>query len=207
MMRPKGIATDDSGNIYVSSLHKLQKFTSTGELIKCVGRKGGKEGEFDDPHGLTLRDNLVYVCDINNHRIQVFDLDLNFVRSIGSHGSGRGEFILPFDVKFDAAGNMYVAECGNKRVQVMDSSGRFIQEFGRGKLREPSSLLIADKYVYVSDYSGNCIVVYETSGQYVTSFGRCGQNVGEFLSPFCITSCVDGFIHVCDWHNGRVQIF
>ena len=43
---------------------KLQKFTSTGELIKCVGRKGGKEGEFDDPHGLTLRDNLVYVCDL-----------------------------------------------------------------------------------------------------------------------------------------------
>ena len=54
---------------YVSSEHKLQKFTSTGELIKCVGRKGGKEGEFDDPRGLALRDNLVYVCDHNNHRI------------------------------------------------------------------------------------------------------------------------------------------
>ena len=80
----------------------------------------------------------------------------------------------------------------------MDSSGRFIREFGRGKLRGPSGLLIADKYVYVSDFSGNCIVVYETSGQYVTSFGRPGQNEGEFRRPFCITSCVDGFIHVCD---------
>ena len=207
MMRPKGIATDDSGNIYVSSDHKLQKFTSTGELIKCVGRKGGKEGEFDDPRGLTLRDNLVYVCDRNNHRIQVFDLDLNFVRSIGSHGSGRGEFDQPSDVKFDTAGNMYVAEWGNERVQVMDSSGRFIREFGRGKLSGPSGLLIADKYVYVSDFSGSCIVVYETSGQYVTSFGGPGQNEGEFQYPFCITSCVDGFIHVCDYVNGRVQIF
>ena len=89
MIGPKDVATDDSGNIYVSSDHKLQKFTSTGELIKCVGREGGKEGEFDDPRGLTLRDNLVYVCDCDNHRIQVFDLDLNFVRSIGSRGSGR----------------------------------------------------------------------------------------------------------------------
>ena len=51
------------------------------------------------------------------------------------------------------------------RVQVMDSSGRFIREIGRIRL---SGLLIADKYVYVSDYIGQCIVVYETSGQYVT---------------------------------------
>ena len=207
MIRPAGIATDDSSNIYVSSWHKLQKFTSTGELIKCVGREGGKEGEFIVPRGLTLRDNLVYVCDRNNNRIQVFDLDLNFVRSIGSCGSGRGEFDQPYDVKFDTAGNMYVAECGNERVQVMDSSGRFIREFGRGKLSEPSGLLIADKYVYVSDVSGHCIVVYETSGQYVTSFGRFGRYKGEFSFPFCITSCVDGFIHVCDWGNNRVQIF
>ena len=207
MIFPAGIATDDSGNIYVSSQHKLQKFTSTGELIKCVGQRGGKEGEFDDPSGLTLRDNLVYVCDRYNHRIQVFDLDLNFVRSIGSRGSGRGEFDLPLDVKFDTAGNMYVAEWRNKRVQVMDSSGRFIREFGRGKLSRPSGLLIADKYVYVSDISGDCIVVYETSGQYVTSFGRYGWNDGEFQNPNCITSCIDGFIHVCDWGNDRVQIF
>ena len=206
MILPAGIATDDSGNIYVSSEHKLQKFTSTGELIKCVGRKGGKEGEFDGPCGLTLRDNLVYVCDRKNNRIQIFDLDLNFVRSIGSRGSGRGEFNRPLDVKFDTTRNMYVAEGGNGRVQVMDSSGRFIREFGRGKLSRPSGLLIADKYVYVSDFSGCCIVVYETSGQYVTSFGRRGRNEGEFRSPYCITSCVDGFIHVCDHVNSRVQI-
>ena len=207
MIEPAGIATDDSGNIYVSSEHKLQKFTSTGELIKCVGRKGGKEGEFDVPRGLTLCDNLVYVCDRNNHRIQVFDLDLNFVRSIGSRGSGRGEFDAPHDVKFDTAGNMYVAEWGNERVQVMDSSGQFIREFGRGKLSRPSGLLIADKYVYVSNFSDDCIVVYETSGQYVTSFGRHGLDEGEFNGPFCITSCVDCFIHVCDCWNHRVQIF
>ena len=207
MKYPAGIATDDSANIYVSSEHKLQKFTSTGELIKFVDRKGGKEGEFDDPRGLTLRDSLVYVCDCDNYRIQVFDLDLNFVRSIGSRGSGRGEFKLPFDVKFDTAGNMYVADWANGRVQVMDSSGRFIREFGQGKLSRPSGLLISDKYVYVSDFRGDCIVVYETSGQYVTSLGRPGQNEGEFNLPYCITSCVDGFIHVCDWGNNRVQIF
>ena len=207
---PQGIAIDDADNIYVSSNHKLQKFTSSGELIECVGQKGSKEGEFNDPRGVTLYDNQVYVCDSYNHRIQVFDLDLNFIGSIGSPGIGRGKFNTPLDVKFDSAGNMYVAEVDNKRVQVMDTSGRFIRAFGqegKGKLREPSALHIIDKYVYVSDWSGDCIVVYETSGQFVTSFGRCGHEKGEFHRPFCITSCADGFIHVCDLVNNRVQIF
>ena len=211
MVFPTGLAIDDTDNIYVGSDHKLQKFTSSDEKsIKCVGQKGRKEGEFDDPRGVTLYDNQVYVCDSANHRIQVFDLDLNFVRSIGSCGNARGEFSVPLDVTFDTAGNMYVAEYENKRVQVMDNSGRFIRSFGQegeGKLRGPLGLHIADKYVYVSDHSGHCIVVYETSGQFVTSFGRLGQKEGEFHYPCCITSCADGFIHVCDTWNMRVQIF
>ena len=206
MIHPAGIAIDDADNIYVSSCHKLQKFTSSGELIKCVGQKGSKEGEFNDPRGVTLYDTQVYVCDCYNHCIQVFDLDLNFIQSIGSYGKGR-----PLDVKFDSAGNMYVAEYNNKRVQVMDINGRFIRtlNFGQeenGKLSGPSALHIIDKYVYVSDWSGHCIVVYETSGQFVTSFGRCGHEEGEFCFPVCITSCADGFIHVCDSGNNRVQI-
>ena len=210
MKYPAGIAVDDMDNIYVSSQHKLQKFTSSGELIKCVGGRGGKEGEFNYPHGVTLYDDQVHVCDRNNHRIQVFDLDLNFVRSIGSRGKGRGEFNAPDDVKFDTAGNMYVAEYSNSRVQVLDSSGQFIRAFGEegeGKLSRPSGLHIVDKHVYVSDYSDHCIVVYETSGKFVTRFGGRGQKEGELYYPYCITSCVDGFIHVCDCDNYRVQIF
>ena len=210
MKYPKGIAIDDADNIYVSSEHKLQKFTSSGELIKCVGQEGSKEGEFNDPCGVTLYDTQVYVCDRNNHRIQVFDLDLNFIRSIGSCGKGRGEFNVPHDVKLDSVGNMYVADFANERVQVMDINGRFIRTFGqegKGKLKVSSALHIGDMYVYVSDISGDCIVVYETSGQFVTSFGRRGHKEGEFDHPYCITSCADGFIHVGDFWNNRVQIF
>ena len=210
MIYPKGIATDAMGYIYVSSSHKLQKFTSNGELMKCIGQEEVKEDGFNFPRGVTQHNNQVYVCDTNNHCIQVFDLNLNFVRSIGSHGKGRCEFNKPYDVKLDTAGNIFIADCVNSRVQVLDNSGNFIRTLGdegERKLDEPSGLYIADKYVYISDCNSHCIVVYETSGQYVTSFGRYGQNEGEFNIPFCITSCVDGFIYVCDFGNNRVQIF
>ena len=166
-----------------------------------------KEGVFDITRGVTLYDNQVYVCDQDNNRIQVFDLDLKFVNAIGSHGKGKGEFTAPHDVKFDTAGNMYVADYGNERVQVVDTTGHFIRAFGEEKLRGPSGLHIADKYVYVSYKNSHCIAVYETSGKFITSFGKLGQNEGEFNRPFCITSCADGYIYICDFSNARVQAF
>ena len=92
----------------------------------------------------------------------MFDLDLQFIQSISSHDQGK-EFHLPYDVAFDTAGNMYVAEYGTNRVQVVNSSGQSIKIFGQkgeGKLISPTALHIADKYVYVSDLGQHCIAVY-----------------------------------------------
>ena len=210
IISPKGIAIDNTDNIYVCSNHKLQKFTSSGELIKCVGQKGSKEGEFNVPRGVSLYNNQMYVCDGENHRIQVFDLDLNFIRSIGSRGKGRGELYSPDDIKFDSTGNMYITDYGNNRVQVLDSSGHFIRLLGQegdGRLNRPSSVLIADQYVYVSDMWQDRIVVYTSSSQFVTSFGVEGRKERQLSSPFSITSCTDGYIYVFDFSNDRVQIF
>lgn len=212
MKSPAGIAIDGMDNIYVSSEHKLQKFTSGGDLIKCTraSQKGAGNGEFDHPRGVTLHNDEVYVCDCYNHRIQVFDRDLNFVRSFGSHGSGRGEFDAPVDVKFDNFGNMYIADCYNERVQVMNHVGYVVHVLGGqvgGVLGRPSALHIVDKCVYVSDCSGHRIVVFDISGPFVTSFGRRGPKMGELNDPHCITSCADGYIYVCDHWNNRVQIF
>ena len=196
MIYPAGIAVDDMDNIYVRSRHKLQKFTSSGELIKCVGV--GSE-----PGGVTLYNNQMYVCDTHicdtHNLIQVFDLDLNFIQSIGSYGKGRVEFYRPCDVKFDTDGYMYVAEFGNKRVQVLDRSGHFIRVFGEGELY-PVALHIVYNYVYVCNEHRN-IEVYRTSGQFVTSFGE-----SVYATPLSINSCTNGFIYIGDC-RGLIQIF
>ena len=195
-------------NIYVSSDRQLQKFTTSGELTKCIRKIGSNEVEFD-PHGLTLHNNHVYVCDCDNHCIQVFDLDLNFIKSIGTPGKGKGEFDSPEDIKFDASGNMYVTDVDNYRVQVLDSSGHFIRVFGEEQ-REPfclAGLYIIDKYVYGTDMD-HCIVVYKTSGEFVTSFGEEGDEEGGFRHhATSVASCPNGFVYVCDWYNHRIQIF
>ena len=207
ILKPQGIAIDDDDNVYVSSQFKLQKFTSRGNFIHCVGQKGSKERDFNGLCGITLHDNQLYVCDCNNHRIQVFDLDLNFIRSIGSHGKGKCEFDRPYDVKFDSDHNMYVAEWKGGRVQVLDKNGQFIRLFDENPtLIKASALHIIDKYVYVSDWSRGHILVYETTGRFVTLFGGCGRTEGKFEYPYCINSYEDQ-VYICDSDNGRIQTF
>ena len=200
MILPSGVAINSADAVYVTSEHKLQKFSRDGELIKCVGRKGAGEAEFNDTRGITIHNDLVYVCDCGNHRIQIFDLDLNF---IGSKKNIR----TPYDIAFDFADNMYAALFLQDKVAVMDSDGHCIREITHKKLDSPSGVHIVGQYVYVSNFSNGCIAVFETSGEFVTSFGKEGDGKGEFRAPYCISSCNKGSIFVCDLVNNRIQMF
>ena len=200
MISPAGVAIDNADAVFVTSQHKIQKFCRDGELIKNVGRKGAREAEFNNPCGIAVHKSLVYVCDRENHRIQVFDLDLNFIGCIG-------KLQTPLDVAFDFAGNMYVAVFSQKKVAVMDSDGHYVRDITHKKLGSPTGVHVVGQYLYVSDHYRGCIAVFETSGQFVTSFGREGQGKGEFNWPYCCTSCSKGLLYVCDSGNHRIQVF
>ena len=199
MVYPRGVAVNSADAVYVTSEHKLQKFSRDGELIKYVGQRGTGKTEFKYLRGITIHNDLVYVCDRDNHCIQVFDLDLNLIGS-------KENIHTPCDVAFDFAGNMYVALFSQRKVAVMDSDGHYIREITHEKLGAPSGVHIVGRYMYVSDYGYSCIAVFETSGQFVSSFGKLGNGKGEFRRPHCI-SCNNGFIYVCDFDNNRIQIF
>ena len=118
---PRYIAIDSNDNIYVTSNHKVQKFNRKGEFIKSIGSNSVKSklGEFSFPQGVKVHESQVYVCDLRNNRIQVFDLELSFITSFGTKGSGEGQYEGPNDLAFDSQGNIYVSEYGNNRVQVL----------------------------------------------------------------------------------------
>ncbi len=53
------------------------------------------------------------------------------MRTIGSLGSGAGQFKYPYGVAFDGAGNIVVADCNNHRVQVLSySDGSHVRTIG-----------------------------------------------------------------------------
>ena len=105
MIRPAGIALDDEGFVYVTSDHKLQKFSSDGSFITEVGgsKTGNQPGKaFNKPYSVAIRNDKVYVCDSENNQIQVFDLDLQFLECIAT------DIKKPQDIAFDNERKMYV---------------------------------------------------------------------------------------------------
>jgi NHL repeat-containing protein len=88
--QPTDVTWDPQGNIFISDGYvnsRVAKFTRDGDWIKSWGEKGTKDGEFDTPHSIAAdaRGNI-YVADRGNRRVQVFDADGAFVRSLSVVG-------------------------------------------------------------------------------------------------------------------------
>src|SRR5947209_3285809 len=65
-------------------------------FIRTWGHKGSADGEFDNLVGVAVGMNdVIYVSDRCNHRIQCFHSNGTFIRKWGSEGRGDSEFNQP----------------------------------------------------------------------------------------------------------------
>jgi DNA-binding beta-propeller fold protein YncE len=73
--KPKGVALDSAGHIYVVEglSDVVQIFDRTGRLLLAFAGSGSGEGQLWLPTGITIVDDLVYVADSANRRVQVFE--------------------------------------------------------------------------------------------------------------------------------------
>ena len=70
---PVSIAVSTS-NVYISESSKdqISVFNSDGHFIKSFGKEGEHPGEFKCPRSLAVDNEVLYVCDYHNNRIQLF---------------------------------------------------------------------------------------------------------------------------------------
>jgi DNA-binding beta-propeller fold protein YncE len=73
--KPKGIAVDSEGHIYVvEGLNDVvQIFDGTGALLLQFGGSGSNDGQFWLPSGIAIKNDMVYVADAANRRVEVFE--------------------------------------------------------------------------------------------------------------------------------------
>jgi hypothetical protein len=232
MDRPQGVATDSSGNVYVSDLgnNRVQKFDSSGNWISAWG-KGVNGGS---AFGICTS---AASC------------------STGIPGELGGEMNSPFGIATDDAGGVYVAELGNNRIQKFDSSGNWLRAWGRGvnggsafgicttaaschhgsggslggELGIPGGLATdSEGDVYVNDVSNRRIQKFDSSGNWLSAwgtnvngggvFGICtvaanckagmpGGLGGEFANSWGLGTDAAGDLYVADTDQNRIQKF
>jgi DNA-binding beta-propeller fold protein YncE len=86
---------------------------------------GLPDAQLRRPEGLALdRDGNLWVADYGRDRVVKLASDGRLLQSLGSRGSGPGEFVGPKGVAIDPLnGRLYVADTGNARVQRLAPDG------------------------------------------------------------------------------------
>ena len=225
---PSGMVIDDSNQmLYVADTDnnriKIYELTDgdncpsgTDEVendevcfVDDFGSSGSGDGRFNEPAGLTYdEDNdLLYVADTENNRIQVFEIisgnncpsgtdeiidGVCFVEEFGSSGSTDGRFNSPSGLAIDEnSGILYVADTDNNRIQMLSVTGgsssdtlSFSDKFGSSgndedEFDKPADLAINNNgdKLYVADSENNRIKTYE-----LTNGDNCSSGNDEIIN-------------------------
>jgi len=74
-------------------------------------------------------DGNIYILDSGNHRLQVFNKNSNYIRTIGKRGQGPGEFNIPKCLHLeDETGNIYVVDNMLRKIIIFDKEGKYIDK-------------------------------------------------------------------------------
>lgn len=202
---------DRAGFVYVAGHEdRVQKFTSDGELVDIFGTSGTGEGEFNHPHGLAISrsgDELVYVGDQENGRVQVFtpggafvrlwmDTQFEHIHDVGiDPGTGDiyvGDYELDVLQKFSATGDL-IWELGGPG----DGPGRFNGIWGISTDSAGN--------VYVADTGNRRVQKLDRDGGYLLEWGGDGSR--SFEKPTGVFVGADDVVYLCDSHADEVLLF
>jgi DNA-binding beta-propeller fold protein YncE len=145
MQDPVGLAIDTENRfLYVvdQGLDQVLVYDADSfKLIRKIGTAGHNhelttEGNFGAPFAAAVdRDGNLYVTDMLNNRIEVFDADGNFVRTWGKIGDAPGQFGRPKGIAVDSDGHIWVVDNALDRVTIFGNKGELLMAFGtHGKI-------------------------------------------------------------------------
>jgi DNA-binding beta-propeller fold protein YncE len=142
--------------------------------------RGAGAGQLHNPYGIARspRNGLFYVADLNNSRINRYNARGAPRGQLGSFGIGPGQFLAPFGVAVDRAGDVWVSDRERNQIQKLDGKGRpllTVGETGSGpaEFLNPAGVAVdPGGNVYVADTRNRRVQRFAPDGRYLESFGR-----------------------------------
>ncbi len=217
---PWGVAVDAQGDIYVADTwnHRIQKFDNTFTYVTGWGGLAqssqigltGTQGLFYGPRALDVSDDgEVYVADTGNKRVQVFDLDGNFLREFGGWGREGGELDEPVGIDVRSDGVVALADTWNQRVQLFDGRGFPLTQWDipTWDVTNPDEkpfVVWGAEHLYVGDPLRQRILAFREDGAYVWALSSDSAAPVSFPQGLSVDG---GVLYVADAHRGEVLGF
>ncbi len=150
------LGIDQDGNLWIPDInvHQVYKYSKSGELLLTlgIGTPGTANDQFNGPLAVSFdRNGHVYIGDFLNNRVQVFDLQGNFVRSIA------GSFASVLDVAVaEGEDLLFVADFNS--VHAFDLQGNPLYKIERN-LADPDDMDVTDPVSITVDTVSNSLYV------------------------------------------------
>lgn len=215
---PWGLTVTDDGLVIVADTFgwRVRVFDSdlrpTGVSFgeAPVGDATGPFDLYGPRDAAVLPNGELWITDTGHHRIQVYDLSGNYVRTIGSLGAGPGEFNEPVGLAVAPDGSVFVADMFNGRVQHLAADGTFIGEFavsgwgGQDPNDKPYLTVLRDGRIALSLPYRNEVRIYSPDGELLSTIS---DDSDPIQSPYGIVEAADATIWVVEGGSGRVRLF
>ena len=170
---------------YCNAHKVLQYRKSDFRVVRRLTRVGGTKNSFNRPTGITISPaNEVYICDCWNHRICVFDAELNYKREVGI-----GYLRYPQCIQFKDE-IMYILDWSEPNcLHSFNSAGDEISSIltmgDDRQIQNPMSFCFGPLgTILVTDYSVDTIKVFSSSGKILHKIGQEAPN-SEILTRCC----------------------
>ena len=149
----------------------------------------------------------IYVTDISNHAVFVFDQAAGKLL-VWEQAQATRRFVTPIGIVMGAGGQVLVADAELGEVFRLDPDGKPLGSFGKGRLNRPTGLARDAKRgrIYVADTHAHDIKVFDDAGQWLETLSSHGESEGELNFPTHLAFQGDK-LYVADTMNARVQIF
>ena len=144
---PRDLAIGPNKLVYVIDQGgtRICKLDPATDSWTTWGSGGSAEGEFNEPTGIAIGSNSVFVADANNDRVQVFDLEGKFLRQFPVAAWERTSGNFP-DVEFDETSKtIYVSSGRTNEILVFDLNGALVDSLRPSEsfsLANPSAMAI-----------------------------------------------------------------
>ena len=202
------------GKIYVveQSNHRVQVFDMNGTFLRKWGSNGTANGQLRAPQSISLSMNVnqvneVFVSEWDNNRVQVFDENGTYLRTIGSgsYGGGNDQFGYASGVHVD--GNLLFASSRNySKVKVFDINGTYIRSMSTNGY--PYHITGFGNRIAVTLADHHKVQIFDKNGTLINTIGSSPSSEnGKFYYNYGISYDLNGTLYVSDRQNHRVQSF
>ena len=205
--RPACVAIHDNGDIYVGSRDNcIYVFDQTGQLKNTIGSMGNGDGQFCNPSSISIKGEVLYVADTENHRVQKLTSSGRFLRKFGKEGSGQGQFNCPLAVIIDSNNKLIVSDCDNRRIQILNENNGWlltidVKGSGNNSFQSPWGLALEPQgNIHVAACGTNTIKVFTKEGIYVRMYGDPNHPSGIAIDG-------EGYSLVSEWSGNCLSIY